>query len=86
MMLVYGVNQIEDSDRELVGGKASALILMAQKGFPVPRTLCVSTNAYDVFMDETGLRSRILMEHHRKPFDQMRWEEMRDCSLRIQNH
>jgi pyruvate,water dikinase len=38
-----------------------------------------------MFMDETGLRAQVLMEYHRKQFDQMRWEEMWDCSLRIQN-
>jgi pyruvate,water dikinase len=38
-----------------------------------------------MFMDETGLRAQVLMEYHRKEFDQMRWEEMWDCSLRIQN-
>ncbi|MHC4353127.1 MAG: PEP/pyruvate-binding domain-containing protein, partial [Planctomycetota bacterium] len=51
----------------------------------MPRTTCISTDAYSMFMDETGLRAQVLMEYHRKEFDQMRWEEMWDCSLRIQN-
>jgi pyruvate,water dikinase len=85
MKLIYHLSQIKRSDRKLVGGKASALAKMAQEKLPVPKTICVSTNAYNIFMDETGLRSQILMEYHRKPFDQMRWEEIWDCSLRIQN-
>jgi len=85
MKFIYHLSQIKRSDKKLVGGKASALAIMAQEKLPVPKTICISTNAYDVFMNETELRSRVLMEYHRKPFDQMRWEEIWDCSLRIQN-
>jgi pyruvate,water dikinase len=85
MKLIYHLSQIRRLDQKLVGGKASALALMAQEGLRVPRSICISTNAYDTFLDVTGLRAQILMEYHRKPFDQMRWEEMWDCSLRIQN-
>jgi len=84
-MLVYGAHQIASSHRNLVGGKASALARMAQGGLPIPKMICISTDAYNLFMGETGLRAKILMEYHRKPFEEMRWEEMWDCSLRIQN-
>jgi pyruvate,water dikinase len=76
---------MSNSGQKLLGGKASALARMAEEGLPVPHTICISTDAYNTFMDETGLRSQVLMEYHRKEFDQMRWEEMWDCSLRIQN-
>jgi phosphoenolpyruvate synthase/pyruvate phosphate dikinase len=85
MKLIYHLSQIKNSDQKLVGGKASALAIMAQEELPVPKTICISTHAYNIFLDKTGLRAQILMEFHRKPFDQMRWEEMWDCSLRIQN-
>ncbi|MHC4121178.1 MAG: PEP/pyruvate-binding domain-containing protein [Planctomycetota bacterium] len=85
MSLTYDLSHIESPDQKLLGGKAYALTRMARDGLPVPRTICISTKAYDTFMDETALRSQVLMEFHRKPFDQMRWEEMWDCSLRIQN-
>ncbi|UCG56786.1 MAG: hypothetical protein JSU70_18205 [Phycisphaerales bacterium] len=85
MKLIYHLSQIRPSDQQLVGGKACALALIAQEGLQVPRSMCISTDAYDMFLDETGLRAQVLMEYHRKPFDQMRWEEMWDCSLRIQN-
>jgi phosphohistidine swiveling domain-containing protein len=85
MRLTYNLSQMIGSDQKLLGGKASALARIAQEGLPVPDAICISTDAYDMFMDETGLRSRVLMEYHRKQFDQMRWEEMWDCSLRIQN-
>ncbi len=85
MKLTYHLSQIKKTDQKLVGGKASALAIMGQEELPVPKTICISTKAYDMFMDETGLRAQVLMEYHRKQFEQMRWEEMWDCSLRIQN-
>jgi len=85
MNLAYNLSQMQSLDRKLLGGKAAALARMAHEGLPIPQTICISTDAYDMFMDETGLRAQVLMEYHRKRFDQMRWEEMWDCSLRIQN-
>jgi len=85
MKLIYHLSQVNKSDQKFVGGKASALALIAQERLPIPKTIGISTNAYNIFMDQTGLRAQVLMEYHRKPFDQMRWEEMWDCSLRIQN-
>lgn len=85
MKFIYHLKQIKESDHKLVGGKAYALAVMAQEELPIPETICISTDAYNKFMDETGLRAQVLMEYHRKSFDQMRWEEMWDCSLRIQN-
>ena len=85
MKLIYHLPQVNRSVQKLVGGKAFALATMAQKELPIPKTICISTNAYNIFMDETGLRAKVLMEYHRKSCDKMRWEEMWDCSLRIQN-
>lgn len=85
MKLIYHLNQLARTDQLLVGGKAWALARMKQAKLPVPPAICVSTEAYNLFLDETGLRAQILMEYLRKPFDQMRWEEMWDCALRIQH-
>jgi len=85
MKLIYHLSQITKSDRKHVGGKAFALAQMAHEGLPIPKTIGISTQAYNDFMDGTGLRTQVLMEYYRKSFDQMRWEEMWDCSLRIQN-
>ncbi|MBU7018181.1 MAG: hypothetical protein HXS44_11785 [Theionarchaea archaeon] len=40
----------EECDRELVGGKAYNISLLAKKGFPVPQGFCLTTQAYDYFM------------------------------------
>jgi pyruvate,water dikinase len=85
MKLVLDLTEITEGDRPLVGGKAFALARMAADGLPVPAALCVGTEAYRRFVDATGLRARVLMEYHRKDFEQMRWEEMWDAALRIQN-
>ncbi len=69
----------------LVGGKAYALAILSRKGITIPQSICIGTDAYEEFVNNTGLKDRILMEFHRKDFSQMRWEEMWDASLRIQH-
>ena len=85
MRTALDLSEITQADRSAVGGKACALARMVAEGLPVPRAICVTTDVYDRFLDATGLRGRILMEYHRKPFEQMRWEEMWDAALRIQS-
>lgn len=41
----------EECDRELVGGKAYNISLLAGKGVPVPRGFCITTKAFDYFLD-----------------------------------
>lgn len=83
--MIIRLDQINESNQPLVGGKAYALAKMASNGIAVPQGLCISIEAYEQFVGTTGLRGRILMEFHRKDFSQMRWEEIWDASLRIQN-
>lgn len=83
--MIIKLDQINEQNQPLVGGKAYALAKMASDGIAVPKGICISTEAYEKFVSITGLRGRILMEFHRKDFNQMRWEEMWDASLRIQN-
>jgi pyruvate,water dikinase len=45
----------------------------------------VTTKAYDSYMAATGLHDQILFELLRKPFEEMRWEEIWDSALRIRN-
>ncbi len=73
----------EAADPSLVGGKAAALSLLRSNGFPVPRTLCVTTRAYRRFVEGAGLPAAIARELGRKRFEDMRWEEIWDAALRI---
>ncbi len=82
---ILSLAQILESGPQKVGGKAYTLALAEKNGFWVPETVCLTTDLYDEFVGEGGLRERIQLELHRKPFEQMRWEEIWDCALRIRN-
>lgn len=85
MCFVYRLDQIKDDMLPVVGGKALALSQLARAGLSVPEGLCIAADAYRRFVGETGLRERILLELSRKPFNEMRWEELWDAALRIRN-
>lgn len=79
------LSEITLSDRPYVGGKAWALSRLLQEGIDVPDGICITSEFYRDFINITGLRDQIQLELHRKPFDEMRWEEIWDLSLRIRN-
>ena len=54
-------------------------------GVSVPPTLCLTTQAYELFVDAASLRPVIRQELGRKHFADMRWEEIWDTALRIRN-
>ena len=85
MNRIISPKEIHADDRQRVGGKAYALWQLANGGFDIPDTLCVTSDAYREFISKTGLRERILLELHRKDFKEMRWEEIWDCATRIRN-
>ncbi len=68
---------------KLVGGKGAALAWLNAGRLPVPRTLCITTHAYNDFLDAAGLREKIHLELSRKVFSDMRWEEVWDSAQRI---
>ena len=69
----------------LVGGKAMALFRLYNGGIPVAKPACIGTCAYQHFVDQNHLREKINLQLHRKDIRDMRWEEMWDVSLQIQN-
>ncbi len=85
MNLILSPEDIQSVDRNRVGGKGYALSLLVKNGFRIPRTVCITNDAYHEFVLRTGLRERILLELHRKDFKEMRWEEIWDCATRIRN-
>ncbi|MGA1824525.1 MAG: PEP/pyruvate-binding domain-containing protein [bacterium] len=72
-------------NRSIAGNKAAALANIMVHGLRVPYGLCITRRAYDSFIRETGIGQKILLELGRKRFEDMRWEEMWDASLRIRN-
>ena len=85
MKWVIPAAELTPADRSRVGGKAYVLSLLDKGGFAIPKTLCIPTEAYSAYIDQTGLRERIQAELFRKNFSEMRWEEMWDCALRIRH-
>jgi pyruvate,water dikinase len=85
LKLALSLHEITRRDRSRVGGKGFALAEMQRSGMQVPEALCISTDAYQDYLSSTGLREQMHMELYRKPFDEMRWEEIWDTALRIRN-
>jgi len=80
--------RLDDADarlQERVGGKGAALARLFAGGAELPATVCLTTEAYERFVDAAGLRPVIRQELGRKSFDDMRWEEIWDVALRIRN-
>ncbi len=85
MNLVLRLEEVKPRHRRGVGGKGFALAALKRHGLPVPTTLIVTTRAYEEFVGLTGLRGRILLELRRKPFQELRWEEIWDLALRLRH-
>lgn len=85
MNFVLPLDSISEKERPQVGGKGFALARVAKNGMAVPEALCITVEAYEQYVDKTGLRDQIFLELHRKVFEDMRWEEIWDTSLRIRN-
>ena len=85
MTLVIPIQQVKEQDRSRVGGKAYALSQLMALGMDIPKAVCISAEGYARYVAVTGLRERIMLELNRKRFQEMRWEEMWDASLRIRN-
>ena len=61
MNWILSAEEIKSGDRQQVGGKGYALSLLAKNGFRIPRTVCITSDAYQEYVLRTGLRERILL-------------------------
>ena len=82
--LVYPLWELDDTVKG-VGGKAKSLSFLLRNKLVVPPGSVIVRSSYDKYIDETGIRGRILLELSRKRFEDMRWEEIWDTSQRIRN-
>lgn len=83
--LILPLDAIRPDEVALAGGKGCALSRLAREGLEVPKTVVVTTAAYQQFVDANGLQEKILLELNRKAFEDMRWEELWDAALRIRH-
>jgi len=85
MKTLLKIDEFLRAGKEQVGGKAYCLAKISSQGIRIPLTFCIPCKVYEAYLDQTRLRDRILLEINRKPFAQMRWEEIWDIALRIRN-
>ena len=81
--LLIGLDGAAEVGEGLIGGKARALARLGRAGYAVPRGFCLTTRAYEEFVEASGIRANIAMEMGRKRIDDLRWEEIWDAALRI---
>ncbi len=79
------LSELTSAHRARAGGKALALARLGDAGVRVPVGICLLTDAYLAFTGGSGLAERVSLELARKRFEDMRWEELWDASLRIRN-
>jgi phosphohistidine swiveling domain-containing protein len=72
-------------DEQRIGGKTAQLARLHQTGFRIAPGFCVTVAAYEQFLRDNRLPRIIQMELGRKPFEDLRWEELWDAALRIRN-
>jgi pyruvate,water dikinase len=82
---ILTLDQVEEGHAPVVGGKALSLAVMHKNGFLVPPAVCITVEAYRHYVAATGLADQIVLDLYRKPFEEMRWEEIWDMALRIRN-
>ena len=82
---VVPLSEAANCPEELIGGKAAKLARAQSAGLVVPGGFCVTTIAYEEFIDGSGLAKSVAMELGRKPLESMRWEEIWDTALRIRS-
>ena len=85
MPLILSLQSPSREIQKVAGSKAAVLSVLSGQGIRVPKGACLSAEVYQSFVSQTGIHDRILMELGRKPFEEMRWEEIWDASLRIRN-
>jgi pyruvate,water dikinase len=85
-MISIPLSEISLNQTHLVGNKAQNLSRLLNHDLLVPNGICITTKAYDIFIENTNLNCLISYELNRKEIQEMRWEELFDTSLRIRNH
>ena len=62
---IVPLNHLTSADARRAGAKAASLGELMRHHFTVPDGICLTSRAYDAFLDATGLRERIMLELHR---------------------
>mgnify|MGYP001487080538 CR=1 FL=1 len=84
-ILYRPLHSLTTDETGLVGGKAVSLGRLIRSHWSVPDGFCLTTHAYNDYLDITGLRQRLTLLLERKAFEEMRWEELWDLGLRVRS-
>ena len=68
MTWIAPLETLPSSEIDAIGGKGAALHRLAANHLPIPKTLCITTQAYQDFFDGAGLREKVHLELNRKIF------------------
>jgi len=80
------ISTLDDSVSETtIGRKSSSLARVKKAGFITPDSFCINSTAYFEFINQNKLQKLIDVELGRKSIEEMRWEELWDCGLRIRS-
>ncbi|MFA6414481.1 MAG: PEP/pyruvate-binding domain-containing protein [Candidatus Paceibacterota bacterium] len=82
MGFIQGFNQIGKGDAAIAGGKGASLGEMTQAGIPVPPGFVILSNAFEHFLEETGLNAEIDTILH--SVDQREMHTVENASEKIQ--
>ena len=74
-----------DFPSSLLGNKSRNLSLCIRNGYRVPDGFALSIECYRRFAGDNNLQYSIDFELYRKPFENMRWEEIWDAAFRIRS-
>lgn len=85
MRNIISLNEAGGDNSYLCGNKAASLSKIINKGIKVPSGICLTRYAYDSFIKDNEIDKFIISELSRKRYEDMRWEELWDASLRIRN-
>ena len=83
---VLSLDQIEAEDARLVGWKALRLGELLRAGLRVPAGFCVTTAAYRLFLDHTGLKPLLKGTLSRLDWESPNWEELYPLQEAIRAH
>lgn len=83
--LIIPLQDIKAENTGFTGGKAMSLGKVAGIGLTTAFGVCITTEAYRRYLSQNDILNSINLELSRKSFNEMRWEEIWDLSLRVRN-
>ncbi len=85
MRYIFTLDEIAEAEQPFVGGKAYNLAILRKNHMNVPKTLVIGSQIYELFVKSTDLQYQIPLALNKMNIKNMRWEELWDLSVTIDN-